>query len=135
MAGLKRLGFADRAGLVLDPETMVPSACQGIVGVTVRAADTHLHELLAGIEDPEARAVSTAERAMLAHLDGSCRTPIGGYARCLPDGTLHLTGLVASEDGAFLVKRSASAPQADAARLGADLGAELRADCPQELFL
>jgi hydroxymethylbilane synthase len=135
MAGLKRLGFADRAGLVLDPETMVPSACQGIVGVTVRAADTHLQELLAGIEDCEARAVSTAERAMLAHLDGSCRTPIGGYARFLPDGTLHLTGLVASEDGSFLLKRSATAPQTDAARLGADLGAELRADCPQELFL
>jgi hydroxymethylbilane synthase len=135
MAGLKRLGFADRASLVLDPETMVPSACQGIVGVTIRADDTHLLELLAAIEDPEARAVATAERTMLALLDGSCRTPIGGYARFLPEGTLHLTGLVAREDGSFLLKRSAAAPPADAARLGADLGAELRADCPEDLFL
>ena len=67
--------------MVLDPEAMVPAAGQGIIGVTVRADDTELLELLAAIEDPEAKAVSTAERAMLAALDGSCRTPIGGFAR------------------------------------------------------
>ena len=85
---------------------MVPAAGQGIVGVTVRADDTELRELLAAIEDPEAKAVATAERALLARLDGSCRTPIGGYARLLPDGELHLTGLVARADGSFLLKRS-----------------------------
>ena len=81
--------------MVLDPDAMVPAAGQGIVGVTVRADDTELRELLAAIEDPEAKAVSTAERALLAELDGSCRTPIGGHARLLPNGELHLTGLVA----------------------------------------
>ena len=73
------------------------------MSITVRAADMALRELLAGIEDPEARAVSTAERALLAALDGSCRTPIGGYARLLPDGRLHLTGLVARADGSFML--------------------------------
>jgi hydroxymethylbilane synthase len=134
MAGLRRLGLQDRASVVLDPEAMVPAACQGIVGVTVRAADTELHELLSGIEDHEARAVSTAERAMLALLDGSCRTPIGGYARLLPDGNLHLTGLVAREDGSFLVKRSLFGAPGDAAEIGATLGRELRADCPADIF-
>jgi hydroxymethylbilane synthase len=134
LAGMKRLGLADRASLVLDPETMVPSACQGIVGVTVRAGDTELRELLSGIEDSEARAVSTAERTMLALLDGSCRTPIGGYARLLPDGRLHLTGLVAREDGSFLLKRSLTGTPDDAVKIGAELGAELRADSPQDLF-
>jgi hydroxymethylbilane synthase len=134
MAGLKRLGLQDRASVVLDPEAMVPAACQGIVGVTVRAGDIELLELLSGIEDPEARAVSTAERAMLAVLDGSCRTPIGGYARLLPDGRLHLTGLVAREDGSFLVKRSVFGAASDAAAIGAELGAELRADCPADVF-
>ena len=90
---------------------------------------------MAGIEDLEARAVSTAERAMLAALDGSCRTPIGGYARLLPDGRLHLTGLVARPDGTFLLKRSTHGPKADAARLGAELGASLRADSPPDIFL
>jgi hydroxymethylbilane synthase len=134
MAGLKRLGLHDRASVVLDPEAMVPAACQGIVGVTVRAGDRELLELLGGIEDPEARAVSTAERSMLAVLDGSCRTPIGGHARLLPDGRLHLTGLVAREDGSFLVKRSLFGAARDAAAIGAALGAELRADCPADVF-
>lgn len=134
LAGLKRLGLADKASLVLDPEAMVPSAGQGIVGITVRETDLDLREMLAGIEDPEAKAVSTAERAMLAELDGSCRTPIGGYARLLPNGELHLTGLVAREDGSFLLKRAAHGSAADAARIGTDLGASLRADCPRDIF-
>ncbi len=66
---------------MIDTDVMVPSACQGIVGVTVRADSTELRELLAAIEDPVAKAVSNAERALLAALDGSCATPIGGYAR------------------------------------------------------
>src|SRR5579875_3698217 len=122
MAGLRRLGLASRA-VVLDPESMVPAAGQGIIGVTVRADDTELRELLAAIEDPEAKAVSTAERAMLAALDGSCRTPIGGFARILPNGELHLTGLVARADGSFLLKRSLHGAVPDAARIGAALGA------------
>ncbi len=134
LAGLKRLGLDHHASAVLDPDAMVPSACQGIVGVTVRADDTELHELLAGIEDPMSRAVATAERAMLAALDGSCRTPIGGYARVLPDGSLHLVGLVAREDGSFLLKRSLRGGAADAGPLGFALGHSLRADSPDDIF-
>ena len=134
LAGLRRLGLEDQADVVLDPEAMVPSACQGIVGVTVREGDIALRELLSGIEDPEARAVSIAERTMLALLDGSCRTPIGGYARLLPDGRLHMTGLVAREDGSFLLKRSLFGSPKDAAAIGAELGAELRRDSPADVF-
>jgi hydroxymethylbilane synthase len=134
LAGLRRLGLEDRASLVLDPDAMVPAAGQGIVGITVRAADTELRDLLSAIEDPEAKAVSTAERAMLAELDGSCRTPIGGYARLLPTGELHLTGLVARTDGTFLLKNSLHGAAADAERIGRELGGHLRADSPRDLF-
>ena len=139
VAGLRRLGLEDETMMALDPDAMVPSAGQGIVGITVRRSDIALRELLAGIEDPEARAVSTAERSLLALLDGSCRTPIGGHARLLPavDGVapeLHLTGLVARADGSFLLKRSLHGAAADAARLGAELGASLRADSPRDIF-
>jgi hydroxymethylbilane synthase len=134
LAGLKRLGLADRASVILSPDQMVPSACQGIVGVTVRTADTELLSLLSGIEDPEAKAVATAERALLAALDGSCRTPIGGYARLLDNGILHLTGLVARADGSFLLKRTATAPKADAEALGRELGLSLKADSPADIF-
>lgn len=134
LAGLRRLGLAAEAGVVLDPDAMVPAAGQGIVGVTVRADDIELHELLAAIEDREAAAVSSAERALLAALDGSCRTPIGGHARLLPDGRLHLTGLVARADGSFLLKRSLHGNAADAARLGRELGDSLRRDSPADIF-
>ena len=139
LAGLRRLELENRAAAVLDPEAFVPSAGQGIVGVTVRADDVELRELLGGIEDPEAKAVATAERALLARLDGSCRTPIGGYAQLVPDGPgdgkrLHLTGLVARADGSFLLRRNLSSAVADAARLGQELGASLRADSPHDIF-
>lgn len=135
LAGLRRLGLEHRADLVLDPEAMVPAAGQGIVGITCRAADTDLRDLLAAIEDPEARAVSRAERALLAALDGSCRTPIGGHGRLLPDGRLHLTGLVARGDGTFLLKRGITGAAADAEWLGRELGQALRADSPSDIFL
>ena len=135
LAGLRRLGLDARAAVAIDPEAMVPAAGQGIVGITVRADDTALRELLAGIEDPEARCVAAAERALLAALDGSCRTPIGGHARLDPDGTLHLTGLLARADGSYLDKRHVSGPADAAARLGAELGAALRADAPADLFV
>lgn len=134
LAGLRRLGLDPAGGIPIDPEVMVPAAGQGIVGVTVREDDTELHELLAAIEDPEARAVSSAERSLLAALDGSCRTPIGGHARMTADGRLRLTGLVARTDGSFLLKRTEEGHAADAIRLGAELGRALRRDSPADLF-
>jgi hydroxymethylbilane synthase len=133
-AGLRRLGLEHRASLPLNTDLMVPSACQGIVGITIRSEDKELHAMLAAIEDPEAKAVATAERALLAALDGSCRTPIGGYARLLADGNLHLTGLVAREDGSFLLKRSCQGPKADAEAMGTELGRSLKADSPADIF-
>ncbi len=98
--------------------------------MTVRADDTELHELLAAIEDPEARAVSPPTSALLAALDGSCRTPIGGHARMLENGRLRLTGLVARADGSFLLRRTEEGNAKDAVRLGDELGQALRRDSP-----
>jgi hydroxymethylbilane synthase len=93
-----------------------------------------LHELLSAVEDPKARAVSRAERALLAALDGNCRTPIGGHARLLPDGRLRLDGLTARADGSFILRRSIEGQAQDAVALGEALGAELRADSPADIF-
>ncbi len=133
-AGLRRLKLEVEAGVVLAPHVMVPAACQGIVGITVRAADTELRELLGGIQDPDSRDASLAERATQKLLDGTCHTPIGAYAVCEPDGRLALTGMVASEDGRFLIRRQISGLRTDAVRLGIALGKELRADSPACLF-
>ncbi len=134
LAGLRRLGMDIPGAIILDPETMLPAATQGIVGITIRAGDTALHELFNKIEDPTSRTVATAERALLAALDGSCRTPIGAHARLLVDGSLSLTGLIARADGSFLLRRTETGPASDAARIGADLGATLRAEAPADMF-
>lgn len=132
-AGLKRLGMEDRIDVSLDPEHMLPASGQGIVGVTIRKSNYELRELLSAIEDPEARAVATAERSLLAELDGSCRTPIGGYAR-LHNDELHLSGLIASEDGAFLVRREYQGRASDAAKMGKEMAEELRKNTPPDIF-
>jgi hydroxymethylbilane synthase len=134
IAGLNRMDMAHEAGVVLDPETMVPAASQGVVGITVREEDEMLRSLLLTIEDQAARIAATAERAMLAELDGSCRTPIGGHARLLPDGQMQLTGLVARADGSFLLRRQLMGAQSDALSLGATLGENLRAECPADVL-
>ena len=128
LAGLRRMGLEAEAALVLDPEVMLPAAGQGIVGITVRADDTDLRELLAAVEDAEAKAVSTAERALLAALDGSCRTPIGALAT-IKGGKLYLVGEVLSPDGKIHWRREDSiALPGDAAALGRKLGAQIRAE-------
>jgi hydroxymethylbilane synthase len=134
LAGLRRLNLEIPGAVILDPAIMLPAAAQGIVGITVRAGDTALRTLLAAIEDPASRTAATAERAMLATLDGSCRTPIGAYARLGPDGSLTLTGLVARADGSFLLRRTHTGPASDARRIGEELGAILRAASPADLF-
>lgn len=133
-AGLKRLGIADRASAILDPDIMLPAAGQGIVGVTVRERDEALRALLGGIADPAATVAATAERALLAELDGSCRTPIGAYAGPLPGGALRLSAMVARADGTFLLRRDLQGSASDATRLGRALAASLRADCPGDIF-
>ena len=132
--GATVLALEDEVGLVLDPSLMLPAACQGIVGITVRADDIELCTMLSAIEDPDASAVSRAERALLAALDGSCRTPIGGHATIEADDQLRLTGLVARADGSFLLRRAITGDRADAARLGSELGASLRADTPRDIL-
>lgn len=133
LAGLRRLGMEDRVDVILEPSFMVPASGQGIVGVTVRESNTELRELLSAIEDPEARAVATAERALLAELDGSCRTPIGGYAR-LENNILRVSGLVASEDGSFYLRKEIYGGPAEAEKLGKELAIQLRRDTPDHVF-
>ena len=134
MAGLNRLGLSDEASVILPPEVMLPAACQGIVGVTVRASDVELHDLLAAIADPAASVAALAERHLLAALDGSCHTPIGAHAVLREDGTMRLHGLVARPDGSFVLRRFLDCAQSDAVRAGLALGDELRADSPRDVF-
>jgi hydroxymethylbilane synthase len=125
-AGLDRLGRSNVAGATLDPSELLPAVAQGIIGIERRAADMAAARRLAPLNDRAATLAATAERAMLAVLDGSCRTPIAGLA-CLDGDTIVLDGLVAMPDGTGLHRVRQNGAAGDAAALGRAVGAELRA--------
>ena len=86
VAGLKRLGLLSAATAILEPDEFLPAVGQGAIGIETRADDAATRALVAVIDDADTATALAAERAFLAVLDGSCRTPIGGHAR-LSGGT------------------------------------------------
>jgi hydroxymethylbilane synthase len=128
-AGLRRLGLADRIAEVLPVEVMCPAVGQGALAVQCRADDTATRRRLAALEDPAARAEVTAERALLAELGGGCRVPIGGCARVEGDW-MHLSGVIASPDGAELVRVAVDGPAGDPEGLGRRAARRLLAQAP-----
>lgn len=135
VAGLTRLGLADRATAILAADEMLPAVGQGAIGITCRADDERCRHLLAAIDHAPTALAMTAERAMLEALDGSCRTPIGGYGRVGDDGTIVLDGLVAAPDGSRLVADRRQGAAAEAARLGRDLGLDLKRRIGPDVFI
>ncbi|MBV8663746.1 MAG: hydroxymethylbilane synthase [Hyphomicrobiales bacterium] len=129
LAGLKRLGLAHRARGPLDLDSFLPAVGQGAIALTARAGDARALAALAAISHAATFTALAAERAFLAELEGSCRTPIAGHAR-IEDGALLFVGQVLREDGseAFDVRLS-GAPQ-DAARLGRDAGRDVKGRLP-----
>jgi hydroxymethylbilane synthase len=126
MAGLVRLGLGHVVSAALAPEEMLPAVAQGAIGIESRAADDAVLALLAAINHGPTMCAITAERAFLARLDGSCRTPIAALAEI--DGEqLRLRGLVASPDGRSVERVDVRGSADDGAEIGADAGARLRA--------
>jgi hydroxymethylbilane synthase len=134
-AGLGRLGLADRATAVLPTDTWLPAAGQGIIAIAARTADEVTRALLARINHPASTIALAAERAFLAVLDGSCRTPIAALAEV--DGeALRFRGLIIKPDGsdAHAVARDGLAAASAAATLGADAGVEQAARGGADFF-
>ncbi len=123
-AGLKRLGLAHRATALLEIDDFLPAVGQGAIGVTARSAERAAREALEPILDQATGHALAAERAFLAVLDGSCRTPIAGHARIVA-GELRFRGMVFSEDGSQAFEVQTRGDVADAAKLGAEAGQDL----------
>jgi hydroxymethylbilane synthase len=124
-AGLKRLG-RETIGSVLEPAEMLPAAGQGVIAIEIRTGDRRIEALLEPVHHAPTAASLAAERAVLAALDGSCRTPIAALAE--PEAQcLHLRALIALPDGSKAFEDSGTAPLGDAVLLGDDLGHRLLA--------
>jgi hydroxymethylbilane synthase len=126
MAGLRRLGMAHEARAAIEPDEMLPAVAQGAIGIETRADDAATRDLLDAIACADTAVRLAAERAFLGGLDGSCRTPIGGLAT-LAGGRVAFRGEIIRPDGAIRLEAAREGAATEAAALGADAAAELRA--------
>ncbi|MGD9508631.1 MAG: hydroxymethylbilane synthase [Geminicoccaceae bacterium] len=129
MAGLVRLGLEAEASAALAMEEMLPAVAQGAICIECRADDRPVLGLLDCISDAATVTAITAERAFLAVLDGSCRTPIAAFAEVAED-TIRLRGLVASPDGRAVERVDLTGSSAEPESLGIQAGRDLKARLP-----
>jgi len=134
LAGLKRLGLTSAAAGVLELDEFPPAVGQGAVGIEVRADDHRTRGLLEPVNHVATATALAAERAFLAMLDGSCRTPIAGHATVDADA-LRFRGMILKPDGSEWFETSRAGSPADAERLGADAGRELKARAGPDFFV
>jgi hydroxymethylbilane synthase len=125
VAGMKRLGLLSAATAILDADEFLPAVGQGAIAIETRADDGAKRGLVAAINDADTATAIAAERAFLAVLDGSCRTPIGGHARLSGD-TVRFRGMIIRPDGTEAFEVFREGRRNDAAGLGADAGRELK---------
>jgi hydroxymethylbilane synthase len=133
LAGLRRLGLQDAATAILDPHEFLPAVGQGAITLEARADDAQTRALLAAIDDAETSAALACERAFLAVLDGSCRTPIAGHA-VTEEARLRFRGMILRPDGSEFFETARVGSRSEAEALGADAGAELKAKAPPDFF-
>ncbi|KQS83877.1 MULTISPECIES: hydroxymethylbilane synthase [unclassified Rhizobium] len=132
-AGLKRLGKDDVPTELLDPDIFPPAPAQGAICIESRIGDEKVNALLEAINDIRTHEAVTCERAFLGTLDGSCRTPIAGYA--VSDGeTIRFSGMILTPDGSQSFRVSSEGKASDAEQLGAHAGNDIRIDAGPDFF-
>jgi hydroxymethylbilane synthase len=123
-AGLHRLSLTDRIAMVLPPDRFPPAIGQGALAVQVRSADCEVRRLVERLDDSATRAATTAERALLARLEGGCQIPLGALGE-VRDGQLTLRATVCSLDGGTAIEAAHQGDAADPVAVGEALAETL----------
>jgi hydroxymethylbilane synthase len=123
-AGLNRLGMSQHVTAVMSFEAMLPAVAQGAIAIEARSDDGRTAEIVAPLNDQATVLCVTAERAFLSKLEGSCRTPIAGYAE-LRNGAVHITGEILTPDGRESLTTSRTGSGERSAHLGEEVAADL----------
>ncbi|MDP4089879.1 MAG: hydroxymethylbilane synthase [Bacillota bacterium] len=119
-AGVKRLGLEHRISQYFDMEDILPAPTQGILAVEIREGESDLEEIISKIKDTDTELQVKAERAFLNGINGSCHTPMG--ALCIvKDENVTVYGMLGTENGEVLVKKSIGGPAKEAEALGREL--------------
>jgi hydroxymethylbilane synthase len=125
LAGLKRLGLSGHATAVMSVEEFLPAVGQGAIGIEARKDNTRVRDILAHIDHADTSTAIACERAFLAALDGSCKTPIAGHATVSGD-TVQFRGLLVRPDGSAAHDIAGTGHRKDAVAIGTDAGRELK---------
>ncbi len=133
VAGLERLGMADRIHQAIPADISLHAVGQGALGIECRSEDTEILSLLKALEHPPTAYRCYAERSFLRELEGGCQVPIG-VNTLLEGDSLTLIGIVASLDGQNLVKDTVTGTAVDAEQLGTELAQKLRQQGAQEIL-
>jgi hydroxymethylbilane synthase len=138
LAGLRRLGLETHVTERLDPGVILPAPGQGAVAVQIRGGDGRVEDIVGRLDSAETRLTTTAERGLLARLEGGCHVPIGALGELAEaGGHLTLRGLVATLDGRTVIRADGSATvttPAEAQALGEAVAEELRAKGAGEIL-
>ena len=124
MAGVSRLGLANRVTQVLDEDVMLPAVGQGALSIETRADDSLTLEFVSALDNHETRACVTAERSLLEALQGGCQVPLGALGS-LRGGELHLEAAVFSAAGSEYIRCSENGSAEQARSIGLRLAAAL----------
>ncbi|MFZ5823587.1 MAG: hydroxymethylbilane synthase [Bacillota bacterium] len=132
-AGLHRAGFTERITEYLEPSYCLPAPGQGALAIEIREVDSRIGQVVGRIHDTATALEVMAERALLARLEGGCQVPIGAYA-VYDRGHLHLEGLIASPDGAKVIRYEAEGDAGRARTLGQQVADWLLANGGQAIL-
>jgi hydroxymethylbilane synthase len=133
LAGMKRLGLEKRATRIMEVAEFLPAAGQGAIAIETREDNARVRDVLAKIDHADTSTTLACERAFLAVLDGTCKTPIGGFAKISGD-TIHLRGLLAHPDGRPSVAHELRGARTDAVKIGTEAGHYIKRTAPAGLL-
>ena len=118
---------------LLPTEVMLPAVAQGAIGIEIRDDDDESAATIAPLNDAATALCVTAERAFLAKLEGSCRTPIAGLAE-LDGADIRFRGMILTPDGRQCFTTERRGPAASALRLAEEAAAELLAEAGSDFL-
>lgn len=127
IAGLRRIGLEAHAKDIIAADDMLPAVAQGALGIECRADDAAIRALLAPLACAATTTCINAERAFLAAIDGSCRTPVAGLAEIDGD-RLRLRAVLFTPDGKRHWATSREGAAADAIAIGTEAGRTVRSE-------
>ncbi len=132
-AGLNRLGKGD-LGCGIDIDLMLPAPAQGAIGIACRLDDRAMQAQLAPLNDLETADCIAVERAFLAELDGSCRTPIAALARFNTNDDIELIGEILSVDGTRAVRRQTVSDPSSALDMARAMAREIKSAADPDML-